>query len=528
MLDRVGVDKVRENRSARDVTRATWADLLDWKVDKESGVPIYQQVADFLRGKIASGAIPPGSRLPSSRQLLNKLGVSRTTIITAYSQLLADGYIEGQIGSGTYVAHDAVNLIDAGALPELDESGLGRTRGLSRRGRDYQSIQIDRLVMENVPFNVGTVRVDGRTSAQWRQIAVRKLTIDPSQLGYIDPVGDVNLRREVAKYLSAARGARCTPEQIILVAGTQQATDLAIRVLLDPGDQVWVEDPAYPLTAIALEAAGMSLVPVPVDHEGLDVSKGIKSAPKARAAFVTPSHQYPLGVALSLQRRADLLAWALKNDAWVIEDDYDSEFRYGGAALPALRALDTGNRVIYTGSFSKVMFPGLRYGYMVVPLALVNAFAAARMISDRHPPIFFGSVLAEFMQRGYFVSHIRRMRNEYQRARDVLVAQLQRHVGGIVDVSTPNQGMHLIVYLPDGWSDEQVAAEAREQGVVVRPISRLYRCSRPRPGLMLGFAGFDQHRLRSAASSLARVIERFQASQGSAGKDAGNRTGNSA
>lgn len=517
-------EKLVSSETDRGVTRATWADLLDWKkLSIDSNVPIYQQVADFLRDKIVSGFIPPGSRLPSSRQLLNQLGVSRTTIITAYSQLLADGYIVGHIGSGTYVAHDIINRIDPGALsarpprgsPELtppppDPTSAGAT-GLSLRGQRYSNVDLGRVLMENVPFNTGMVRVDGRTSAQWRQLAARKLAIEPSQLGYIDPMGNLALRREIAKYLRVARGVRCVPEQIMLVAGTQQGIDLAIKVLLDPGAQVWVEDPGYPLTALALEAAGMSVQSVPVDRDGLCVSDGIRIAPKARAAFVTPSHQYPLGVSLSLERRAQLLDWAARNNGWIIEDDYDSEFRYSGPSLPALQALDTTGRVIYIGSFSKVMFPGLRYGYVVVPSALIPAFAGARTLSDRHPSVFFGSVLVEFLERGFFVSHINRMRNEYRRARDVLTTQLSRNVGHLIDVETPDQGLHLVVYLRNSLSDEVVSEAARKEGVVARPISRLYRTIQPRSGLMLGFAGFDEHRIRSAAARVSVVIERLNA-----------------
>ncbi|SDS47416.1 PLP-dependent aminotransferase family protein [Bradyrhizobium canariense] len=492
--------------SDRGVTRANWAELLDWKLDQESDRPIYQQVADFLRNKILSGVLPPSSRLPSSRQLLTELGVSRTTIITAYSQLLADGYIVGHIGSGTYVAHDVINRIDPKTLPVRLPA---EARGLSKRGGRYRDVDLTRLVMDNVPFNVGMVRVDGRTSAQLRQLAARKLAVDPSQLGYIDPMGDISLRDEIAKYLGVARGVRCSADQIILVAGTQQAVDLAIKVLLDPGDEVWIEDPAYPFTALALDAAGMLLRPVRVDDDGLSIADGIAAAPNARAAFVTPSHQYPLGVSLSLQRRQQLLDWAARNNAWIVEDDYDSEFRYDGPSLPALQALDRAGRVIYAGSFSKVVFPGLRYGYLVVPPALVGAFTGARALSDRHPPVFFGSLLAEFMERGFFVSHIRRMRNEYRRARDILAGQLKRDIGHLVDVVTPGQGMHLTVYLRDGLSDEQVGAEARREGIMVRPISRLYRANPPRSGLMLGFAGFDEHRLRSAATRLSLVLERL-------------------
>jgi GntR family transcriptional regulator / MocR family aminotransferase len=487
-------------------SRADWADLLDWRLSEQSTVPIYQQVAHFVRDNITSGLIPPGSRLPSSRHLAGQLKVSRNTIITAYSQLLADGYIVGQIGSGTFVAPDAV---DGVAPPALGHAKPARaeTGGLSERGKRYQDVDLSQFVLENVPFNTGIVRVDGWTSAQWRRIASRKLAIDPTQLGYFDPVGDLSLRGEIARYVAIARGVRCSPEQIVVVAGAQQAIDLTIKVLLEPGASVWIEDPGYPLSGLALSSAGVELCPVRVDEDGICVADGIARWPKAKAAFVTPSHQYPLGVALSLSRRAELLDWAVRTKAWIVEDDYDAEFRYGGAPLPALQALDAVGRVIYIGTFSKVLFPGIRYGYIVVPLALVPAFAAARFLSDRQPSSFFGGVLAEFIGRGYFVSHIRRMRNEYRRARDILVDRLSRDFSDWVDVASPNQGMHLIAYLRDGISDVSVASAARDAGIVVRPISRLYRREPPRSGLMLGFAGFDEHRMRSAAARLKIVLE---------------------
>ncbi len=502
----------RFSTTARDgqaLMRAKWADLLDWKLDKGTDVPIYQQVANFLRVNIVSGLLPPGSRLPSSRELVNRLGVSRTTIINAYSQLLADGYIVGHIGSGTYVAYDTPDHVDQSALAAVAQHANPDTGGMSEKGQRYKEINLGHFVMENVPFNTGVVRVDGRTSAQWRQLASRRLAIDPQQLGYIDPMGESALRREIAKYLLIARGVRCTADQIVLVAGTQQAIDLTIKVLLDPGSSVWVEDPGYPLTSLALVTAGMKLVPVPVDDEGMRVSDGVLACPAARAAFVTPSHQYPLGVSLSLKRREELLKWAARTNSWIVEDDYDAEFRYEGAPLPALKALDGDSRVLYVGSFSKVLFPGLRYGYMVVPPTLVGAFAAARFLSDRHPAVFLGGVLAEFMERGFFVTHIRRMRNEYRAAREILAGLLQRHLGHVLDVTMPDQGMHMIAYLRGGLSDKKVAEEARKNGVIVRPISQLYRHVTPRSGLMLGFAGFDEHRLRSAVVRLRDVLEKM-------------------
>lgn len=492
----------------RGKARGDWADLLDWKLD-ETAAPIYQQVAHYVRDNIMAGLIPPDSRLPSSRQLANRLQVSRNTIITAYSQLLADGYIVGHIGSGTFVAHDAFDSVDAGKLPIDAIPAHSQIGGIPEKGRRYRDVDLGQLVLENVPFNTGVVRVDGRTSAQWRQIAARRLAIDPTQLGYSGPMGDLTLRKEIAKYVAVARGVRCTAEQVILVAGTQQAIDLTIKVLLDPGAPVWVENPGYPPTSLALSAAGISLCPVQVDADGLCVGEGITRWPDARAAFVTPSHQYPLGVSLSLERRAQLLDWAARANAWVVEDDYDAEFRFSGETLPALQALDSVGRTIYIGTFSKVLFPGLRYGYMVVPPATVNAFAGARFLSDRQPSAFFGGVLAEFMSHGFFVSHIHRMRNEYRHARDVLVGLLSRDLGHIVDVTTPNQGMHLIAYLRDGLSDVVVADEARREGIMVKPISRLYRAGTPRSGLMLGFAGFDEHRVRSAGVRLKVVLERL-------------------
>jgi GntR family transcriptional regulator / MocR family aminotransferase len=507
--DRTHVRSVAAADPTARSTRADWADLLDWRLSDQAAVPIYQQVAHFVRDNITSGLIPPGSRLPSSRHLAERLKVSRNTIITAYSQLLADGYIVGQIGSGTFVAPDAVDRVDPNSVPSQAAVGRSEIGGLPEKGKRYRDIDLSQFVLENIPFNTGIVRVDGWTSAQWRRIAARKLPIDPTQLGYFDPVGDISLRREIARYVAIARGVRCTADQIIVVAGTQQAIDLTIKVLLQPGASVWIEDPGYPLSALALSVAGIELCPVRVDEEGICVHEGITRWPKAKAAFVTPSHQYPLGVSLSLSRRAELLEWATRTSAWIVEDDYDAEFRYGGAPLPALQALDAVGRVIYIGTFSKVLFPGLRYGYMVVPPTLVDAFAAARFLSDRQPSSFFGSVLAEFFNRGYFVGHIRRMRNEYRQARDILVNQLSHDLGHLVEVATPNQGMHLIAYLRGDLSDVTVAAEARKEGIVVRPISRLYRNQRPRSGLMLGFAGFDEHRMRAAGARLKILLDSF-------------------
>lgn len=495
-----------------EAQRANWAELIDWRFQQKPGqAPLYESVYELLRSQIVAGVIPAGSRLPSTRQLMNRLGVSRTTVVTAYAQLDADGFVVSKVGSGTYVAGDLPERRLAAPSHRLDEMPLQpwlQNHGLSDRGRLYDQMDLSSMSLPNVPFNTGMARVDGRTAAQWQQLVRQALAIDPMVQGYAPPEGSEALRREIAHYVGASRGVRCTPEQVIVVAGSQQAIDLTIKVLLDPGAPVWTEDPGYPLTRVALTTAGMEVHAVPVDADGLQVSTGIAMCREARAVFVTPSHQYPLGLSLSFERRAQLLEWAARQRAWIVEDDYDSEFRYNGPALPALQGLDRNERVVYVGTFSKVLQPGLRYGYLVVPAPLVKSFKVARFLADRHSPVFMENVLTEFMQRGYFVSHIRRMRTHYGLARDALVALLTRRLGHVLEVVRPNQGLHLIGYLRHGLDDVAVARAALEAGVVVRPISRLYVSERARrSGLMFGFAGLNDQYMATAVERLATVLE---------------------
>ncbi|GAA5235005.1 PLP-dependent aminotransferase family protein [Verticiella sediminum] len=511
--------RAAEDEAVRRTDRANWAELLEWEFQEGGDVPLYQQVANFLRSQIQAGVIPSGSRLPSTRQLMDRLRVSRTTVITAYSLLHADGYVVCRIGSGTYVATDVLDTfgqdapVHAGAAPEdqIDDvpSQLwAQNDGLSERGARYARLELDRFVLDPVPFNTGVVRVDGRAAAHWQQIVRQHLATESVYQGYAAPEGSPEIRQEIARYVGVSRGIRCTAEQVILVAGSQQAIDLAIKVLLDPGAAVWVEDPGYPLTRMALETAGMDIRAIPVDQDGLRVSQGVATSPNARGVFVTPSHQYPLGVALSMRRRVELLEWAARFNAWVVEDDYDSEFRYSGPALPALKGLDRHDRVVYVGSFSKVLLPTMRYGYMVVPPALIQPFRAARLLADRHSPVFFEKVLAEYISRGHFVSHIRRMRVEYCHARDALVSMLQERAGHLVDVTAPGQGLHLIAYLRNGIPDTLAAQEAIRAGVAVRPISSLCSPGGARhSGLMLGFAGYSETRMRTAVDRLAIALE---------------------
>jgi GntR family transcriptional regulator/MocR family aminotransferase len=316
------------------------------------------------------------------------------------------------------------------------------------------------------------------------------------------------LRNSVCDYLQAARGVRCEPEQVVITAGTQQAVDIVARVTEGPENQVWVEDPGYSLTRFALIAAGAKVCPIPVDQNGINVTEGIRRAPKARAVFITSSHQFPKGVPLSMARRLELLAWARKSSAWIVEDDYASEFRYGGRPLASLQGLDEADRVIYVGTLNKALFPGLRLGYAVVPHSLLRAFVTARYLMDRQPSTLCQGVVAAFMEGGHFAAHIRRMREVYRRQRDALVAALRRRLGEHLTVEPPDQGMHLVAYMRRGLSDVTIERVGQKHGVVVRAMSRLYVEAPAQSALMLGFSGYPHQIITPAVARLAQAFER--------------------
>jgi GntR family transcriptional regulator/MocR family aminotransferase len=361
---------------------------------------------------------------------------------------------------------------------------------------------------EERPFNLGRTLVDARTVELWRKLSARTFrSLSRSHLGYSDPRGTIELRKTICDYLQVARAVRCDPEQIVITTGTQHAIDIAIRALPGLDKEVWIEDPGYPLTRQALLAVGAKVRPIPVDGQGIDVGRGIKLAPKAVAVFVTPSHQFPTGVVLSMARRLELLNWAREKSAWIVEDDYASEFRYGGRPLASLQGLDEGERVIYVGTLNKALFPGLRMGYAVVPRALLRAFVATRYLMDRQPSTLFQAVVAAFMEEGHFAAHIRRMRLLYRDQRDVLVAALKSRLGADVTVDPPDQGMHLVAYTRRGLSDVAIERAGRQRGVIVRAMSRLHVAAAPRSALVLGFSGYPRQTIGPAVESLAQVVE---------------------
>ena len=483
-------------------------------LDEASPVPLYRQLYDELRGAILGGRLGPGSRLPSTRDLAADLGVSRNTVTNAFLQLWAEGYLEGKVGSGTYVSRSLPDDLlrarpnAAREAPRVPASARV-DRGLSRRGELLAATPATATVRRGRPraFRSGVPALDAFPSETWARLEARCWRGAPqSLLGYGDPAGYRPLREAIAGYLGAVRAASCSWEQVVVVSGSQQALDLCARVLLDPGDPAWVEDPCYPAARGALVGSGARLMPVRVDGEGLDVAAGEARAVDARLAYITPSHQYPLGVTMSLARRLALLDWANRSGAWILEDDYDSEYRYSGRPLSSLQGLDDGGRVLYLGTFSKVLSPALRLGYLVVPPDLVDAFAAARALVDRHSPLMEQAVLAEFMTEGHFARHLRRMRLLYAERRDALVEEVERGLAGLIEVGPAEAGLHLVGWLPEGTDDHKASRRAAARGVEAAPLAA-YRIEAPqRPGLLLGYAAVDEEEIREGARQLAEAL----------------------
>lgn len=480
-----------------------WADVFPWRAPA-AGEPVIRSVYDQVRGAIGSGVLRPGERLPSSRSLAALMQVARASVVAAYDQLLAEGYVAGRRGAGTFVAADLSGLSE----PTLPQAAKGPTPRPPAGAAALEEVALPVPTPRARPFANGRTLMDARALEAWSRATRKALrTLGPEHFGYADARGDPALRSAIADYLRATRAVVCQPDQVIITAGAQHALDIAARILLSPGDAVWLEDPGYPAMWHALRAAGAQIHPIPVDAQGIEVGAGVARAPGARLAVVTPSHQYPLGVTLSLARRLELVAWARQAGAWIVEDDYASEFRYSGPPLASLQGLDGGERVIYVGTLNKALFPGLRMGYLVAPAALAGAFATARQLIDRQPPTLTQAIVLEFIRSGQFAGHIRRRRLSYRTQRDALVAALRQRLGGVLEPTVPEQGMQLVAYLAEGpMSDIEASARVAAHGLAVQPISRLYRARPPRSGLILGFSGFPAAGMDRAAVRLAAAL----------------------
>lgn len=460
-------------------------------IDRDDREPIQAQIARQLRSLVLSGRLKPQTKLPSTRALSEELNVARATVVEAYEQLLSEGYLETRSGSGTRVAAELPESLLTSAPKERAREP---SRGTARRepARPFRSGLVD---WENFPHDEWG-RLLGRF---WRNPPV-------TLLEHNDPFGWLPLREAIARHLYEWRGIDCAAEQVIVTAGGLDAFDLIGRSILKPGDEVWFEEPGYPTARRIFSLGGVTAAPVPVDAEGLVVARGIERAQDARAAFVTPARQYPTGVTMPLARRLELLDWAAEADAIVIEDDYDSEYRYVGKPLPALMSLDKRARVIYTGTFSKVFSPIVRLGYIVVPQALVKRFREERVSHGAPPSLMAQPALAEFMGSGAFAIHIRRMRRIYAARRRALMEALKPGEGKLFTVDASPAGLMLLLRLPPGVSDEALVEKLEAKGIETQSLSSHYAGRKREQGLLLSFAGFSEDDLQQAAAKLIGVL----------------------
>jgi GntR family transcriptional regulator / MocR family aminotransferase len=478
---------------------------------RRSNAPLHRQIYEALKADIRDGKFRPGSRLPSTRALCADLGVSRNTVMSAYEQLLAEGYAVSRERATTVVA-DVVTP----RRPSPADSAADATPRVSAYAQRLTAHPESPPAGSYAPrpalrwdFRYGRPAVDGFPHDVWRRLlAAHARRVGADMLGYAPPAGHAPLREALAGYLHRARGVSCDAEQIVIVNGSQQAIDLAARVLLDAGDAAVVEEPHYPGATVTFEALGARLICVATDAQGLDPAQLPPSSSRARLAYVTPCHQFPSGVILPLERRLALLDWAARTDAWVLEDDYVSEFRYEGSPLEALQALDRHGRVIYIGTFAKTLFPALRVAYMVLPRALVRSITAAKWVADRYSALLPQAALAEFITSGQFERYLRRAGTRNAARRRVLIEALQQHLGDRITVAGENTGVHLVVWCNDLRTAQLSAwiAQAAAAGIGLYSVAPYYASPPPRPGLLFGYAALSEAEIRTAVRKLAALM----------------------
>jgi GntR family transcriptional regulator / MocR family aminotransferase len=476
-------------------------------LDRSKRTPIYSQLYEWFRAAIIEGLLRPGQRIPSTRSLAKELQVSRIPVLNAYEQLRTEGYLESVVGAGTRVAmsivDDTVGLRSAKA-----RQGSGRAPGLAPRRLSERGMAFTRDSTQPLASNLGAFRVnlpalDEFPINTWSKLVIRHSRKVPSAImAYGDAMGYLPLREAIAEYLGIVRTVRCEASQVVVTTGSQQGLQIAAHVLLDSNDPVCVEDPGYPGARLAFMNAGARVVPVPVNAEGLSVEQMIRKTPNARAVYITPSHQYPLGMTMSARQRLRLLDWAARSGAWIIEDDYDSEYRFSSRPIGSLQGMDADARVIYVGTYSKVMFPALRLGYLVVPKDLVAAFAGALDAVGIFSSPLFQTVLTDFIREGHFARHIRRMRMLYLERRKALVRALRDQLGDMLEIVGAEAGMHLAAMLPLEVSDTMISRNAATRGLSVMPLSACYLNPPARGGLILGYGGANEHQIRDGVRKL--------------------------
>jgi GntR family transcriptional regulator/MocR family aminotransferase len=476
-------------------------------LEREAPLPLQQQLYDQIRELVLSGRLAPGTRLPASRALATDLGCSRNTVVLAFERLFAEGYLEGRGGSGTFVSATLPEVFLRAAGPlSRDKPGAGDAGPtFSSRGRSITGL----MRGERRPrpaFSPGLPDLQSFPADLWGRLvarSARQVALMP------EPGGHEPLRRAIADYLRSLRAVRADWRQVLITGGVLEGLRLALDVLLQPGDRVWIEEPGFPPLRGPLTAAGARIAPVPLDDQGLDLEAASRLATDARLTVVAPSRSYPLGTTMSLSRRLALLDWARRRDAWILEDDYDSEYRYAGRPLAALQGLEAAGRVIYLGSFSKVMYPGLRLGYLVVPEHLTESFVRAQASLFGPVSIIAQPALAAFFEEGHFAAHIRRMRALYRARQEALLKAGNEELSGLLVMNRQEAGMHLIARAGPymlGISDRELARRAAAKGIDAPALSGYFMGAGDDQGLLLGFAALAEEEMKRKARALARAL----------------------
>ena len=474
---------------------------------RDSAAPAYRWLCAALRAAILEGRLHPASRLPATRDLARQYRLSRGTIVNAVEQLKSEGYVQARTGSGTYISNtlpDELLQVRSNAKPPLPREKT-KSRKISAYGKRVHTFPTfaprpSRAFRPNLPA------LDLFPATLWAQVAARRLRkVSTNFLLGCDALGYLPLRQAVADYLNSSRGVNCVAEQIAIVSGAQEALDLVGRLFVNPGDRVCMENPGYIGATAVFESLGTKISYVPLDEEGIKL--GESTLRGARLVYVTPGHQFPLGITMSLSRRLQLLESARKSGALVLEDDYDSEFRYSGRPVPALQGLDRHGQVLFMGSFSKVLFPSLRLGYLVLPHDLVDRFSATLSITRRHAPLMEQAILSDFITAGHFGRHLRRMRQIYAERLSVLLESARQNLAGLLEISGVEAGLQTVGWLQRGLDGASAAAAAAKRSVEVIPLSTYSHGNVASTGLQLGFAAVDAKEIRRGVQDLAIALQ---------------------
>ena len=491
------------------MTRRTGGMLLSTlQLVPASRTPLYRQLESAIREMILDGRLPPNSRLPATRHLSSDLGISRLTVKNVYEQLTSEGFLHSRRGDGTYVADIATTEIPL-ELPAVFKSASGEKLPVPERTRRIATSRSTTRLGGIKAFRPGVPALDQFPRRAWAAAHSKVMrTGDDDLLGYGPPGGLPELKQAIAAHVRDHRGIECRPEQIVMTSGAQQAFVLLALTLLEPGAIAWSEDPGHIGIRDAMRTLGADVKSVPINPDGFNLRYAIRHHPTARIVFVTPSHQHPLGHTMSLSRRLELLDYARQHDSWIVEDDYDSEYRYADRALPALLALDNSGRVLYTGSFSKSLFPALRLGYLISPPELIDAFTSAQTLLSQNVSPVLQKVLANFMQDGSFNAHIRKMRTLYRHRRDLLIASLERRASHMFELEPCRAGMHLIAWMRETSRDEMAAARSIwNSGIDCLPVSIYCDEQRLRPGIMLGFACAPEDEIDGKVARMIQALD---------------------